>query len=300
MVAGALCSEATSGAGIGNVPLGHIKTAIRFAAIGDYGLPGPPEQEVAKLVAGWHPDLVLTTGDNAYPMGEAATMDQHIGRYYRGFIGTSYPQPGIRETANRFFPALGNHDWYTAGAKPYMQYFTLPGNERYYTFTRGPVQFFALDSDPHEPDGMTSDSSQGQWLQHHLQGSSACWKVVYFHHPPYTSGTTHGSSEWMRWPFRPWGADVVLSGHEHQYERLDVEGLLYVVNGAGGSRLYPFGPPLAGSRVRYNDDYGALFVEATHSSMSFQFITRTGKVVDTYRSQKSCEGAPPVPIRTAQ
>ena len=49
-----------------------------------------------------------------------------------------------------------------------------------------------------------------------------------------------------------------------------------------------------------NDDYGALFVEATHSSMSFQFITRTGKVVDTYRSQKSCEGAPPVPIRTAQ
>jgi len=109
---------------------------------------------------------------------------------------------------------------------------------------------------------------------------------VYFHHPPYSSGTTHGSSVWMQWPYRQWGADVVLSGHEHHYERLVVDGLHYVVNGAGGKSLYPFGPPIAGSQVRYNDDYGALRVEASTSSLTFQFIARTGEVVDTYRVRK--------------
>lgn len=210
-------------------------------------------------------------------------MDQTIGQHYQAFIATSHSQVGARGIVNRFFPSLGNHDWRAPGAKPYLEYFTLPGNERYYDFSRGPVQLFALNSDSHEPDGTTSDSPQGQWLQRQLRASSACWKLVYFHHPPYSSGTTHGSSVWMQWPYRQWGADVVVSGHEHHYERLVVDGLLYLVNGAGGKSLYPFGPPIAGSQVRYNDDYGALRVEASTSSLTFQFIARTGEVVDSYR-----------------
>ena len=79
---------------------------------------------------------------------------------------------------------------------------------------------------------------------------------------------------------------VVVSGHEHHYERPVVDGLLYLVNGAGGKSLYPFGPPIAGSQVRYNDDYGALRVEASSSSLTFQFIARAGEVVDTYRVRK--------------
>ena len=288
MIAGTFFSAATAGIAIPPEVSRHDRPTLRFAVIGDYGRAGQPERAVAHLVAQWHPDIILTTGDNDYPAGDATTLDQNIGQYYHAFIAPYHHQLGTRATVNRFFPALGNHDWYTAGAKPYVNYFTLPGNERYYTFSRGPVQFFALDSDPHEPDGTMSDSPQGQWLQRQLQASHACWKIVYFHHPPYSSGTKHGSSAWMQWPFRQWGVDVVLSGHEHNYERLEVDGLLYVVNGAGGSSLYPFGPPLAGSQVRYNADYGALSVEASPSRLTFQFVTQTGQVVDAYQRQKPC------------
>jgi tartrate-resistant acid phosphatase type 5 len=288
MIAGAFFSAATAGIAIPPEASPHDRPTLRFAVIGDYGRAGRPERAVAHLVAQWHPDIILTTGDNDYPAGDATTLDQNIGQYYHAFIAPYHNQLGTGATVNRFFPALGNHDWYTAGAKPYVNYFTLPGNERYYTFSRGPVQFFALDSDSHEPDGIMSDSPQGQWLQRQLQASHACWKIAYFHHPPYSSGTTHGSSAWMQWPFRQWGVDAVLSGHEHNYERLEVDGLLYVVNGAGGSSLYPFGPPLAGSQVRYNADYGALFVEASSSRLTFQFVTQTGQVVDAYQRQKPC------------
>jgi hypothetical protein len=69
---------------------------------------------------------------------------------------------------------------------------------------------------------------------------------------------------------------------------LEGGGLLDIVNGAGGSSLYPFGTPLAGSQVRYNADYGALFAEATPSRLTFQFVTRMGQVVDAYQMQKHC------------
>jgi hypothetical protein len=65
---------------------------------------------------------------------------------------------------NQFFPTLGNHDWYTPGAQPYLDYFHLPGNERYYDFVWGPVHFFAIDSDENEPDGVNQSSVQAKWL----------------------------------------------------------------------------------------------------------------------------------------
>jgi hypothetical protein len=86
----------------------------------------------------------------------------------------------------------------------------------------------------------------------------------------------------MQWPFQAWGADLVLSGHDHTYERIDRDGLTYVVNGLGGNGRYDFQEIVEGSQVRYNDDYGAMLVEASPESLAFQFVSIGGEVIDTY------------------
>jgi tartrate-resistant acid phosphatase type 5 len=206
----------------------------RFAIIGDYGLSEADEASVATLVAKVRPDFVVTTGDNNYPLGGADTIDENVGRYFHAFIAPYIGSFGGGASVNRFFPSLGNHDWDTQKAQPYLDYFSLPNNERYYDTTIGSVQLFAVDSDPNEPDGTDADSVQAHWLEARLEASRAPWKVVYFHHPPYSSGP-HGSSPGMRWPFREWGASIVYSGHDHTYERLSVAGFPFIVNGVGGS-----------------------------------------------------------------
>jgi tartrate-resistant acid phosphatase type 5 len=265
--------------------IANVRTA-RFAVIGDYGTGSTGEAAVAALVQQWQPDFVVTTGDNNYPNGEAATIDHHIGAYYHSFIAPYQGQYGSGSTINRFFPVLGNHDW-ASGAGPYLDYFTLPGNERYYDVVWQPVQIFALDSDPHEPDGVLPDSIQAAWLQHALTTSSVCWKIVVAHHPPYSSGA-HGSTSWMQWSYQTWGADAVLAGHDHTYERIVRDGLPYFVNGLGGNVAYPFGEPVAGSEVRYNAEVGAMLVEADHQQITFTFVTSTGVLIDSYRLNKNC------------
>jgi tartrate-resistant acid phosphatase type 5 len=255
---------------------------IRFAVIGDYGEGSPGEQQVADLVRSWNPDFVITTGDNNYPSGSVETIDQHIGAYYHEYIYPYYGAYGQGAESNRFFPTLGNHDWDTAQAQAYFDYFTLPGNERYYDFTWGPVHFFALDSDSREPDGVSVVSDQALWLQARLAQASEAWKLVYMHHPPYSSGP-RGPVDWMRWPFKNWGASVVLTGHDHYYERLMVDGFPYIINGLGGGPIYAFGPIADGSLVRYNSDHGAMLVVADSAQMTFQFITRQGEVIDSYQ-----------------
>jgi hypothetical protein len=197
-------------------------TGVRFAAIGDYGTAGDilqslidGEPEVAALVKSWNPEFIITLGDNNYPDGAASTIDANIGQFYASFIGSYTGAFGPGAAANRFWPSPGNHDWNTPTLKPYLDYFTLPNNERYYDVELGPVHLFAMDSDPAEPDGTSATSTQAQWLQARLQASTACYDLVYFHHPPYNSGSHHGSSTGMRWPFKAWGADAVLAGHEH-------------------------------------------------------------------------------------
>lgn len=259
-------------------------SSVHFAVIGDYGADNTNEAAVATLVKSKNPNFIITTGDNNYFYGETATIDQNIGKYYHEYI---YPYTGTygagSQGTNRFFPALGNHDWAsTTGANPYLAYFTLPGNERYYEFGRGPVHFFVLDSDPHEPDGTSDTSTQAVWLQSRLAAASEPWKVVYMHHPPYSSSSVHGSTPYMQWDFKGWGADVVLAGHDHTYERLDVGAFPYFVNGLGGQTLYTFGTPVPGSQVRYSAQYGAMLVDATATQITFQFIGVDGTVVDTY------------------
>ncbi len=261
--------------------------ALRLAVIGDYGIDTEEAHDVAQLVKSWNPHYVLTTGDNNYPSGEVATIDQNIGAKYHEFIAPYKGNFGPGSDINRFFPTLGNHDW-ISGAQPYLDYFTLPGNERYYDVAiQEKTHLFALDSDSNEPDGVRADSKQAQWLQERLATSAACWKIVFMHHSPYSSGS-HGSSEWMQWPYQAWGADVVMGGHDHTYERLIVNGLPYFVNGLGGHTRYQLSPPIKGSQRRYNQDVGAMLVQISGNEAEFLFVNRKGNVVDTHVMNKVC------------
>lgn len=254
---------------------------VRFAIIGDFGLAGDPVRDVTALIKSWNPDFILTTGDNNYPDGSAETMDENVGQYFHEFIFPYLGGYGSGANQNRFFPVLGNHDWNSDKAKPYFDYFTLPGNERYYDFIWGPVHFFAVDSDSREPDGVGRSSLQAQWLRDQLAASTASWKIVYMHHPPYSS-IDEGPIDWIQWPFKEWGATVVISGHGHGYERIERDGFTYFVNGLGGGPIYGFIDLDPGSQLRFRDDYGAMKVEATQTSITFEFITRNNQVVDTW------------------
>lgn len=259
---------------------------LRFVVIGDYGEAGQPLQEVAALIKSWVPDLILTVGDNNYPEGAAETIDANIGQYFSEYIYPYQGQYGPGGEVNRFFPALGNHDLNTDGGQAYFDYFSLPGNERYYDFTAGPVHFFALNSDWREPDGIGALSAQAEWLRQGLAASTLPWQIVYFHVAPYSSGY-YGSEPALQWHFGEWGADAVLTGHEHHYERLLVDGLVYFINGLGGGARYPLDEqPLPETQRRFRDDHGAMLVEATADSLSFQFVTRLGQVIDSYQISK--------------
>jgi tartrate-resistant acid phosphatase type 5 len=252
---------------------------VSFAVIGDYGEGNQAEADVANLIQSWSVDFIITVGDNNYPTGSHDTIDAHIGQFYHSYIYPYHGGFGPGAEKPLFFPTLGNHDWDSGRAQAYLDYFELPGNERYYDFIQGPVHFFALDTDSREPDGVGRSSIQAQWLHDQLAASTSTWNVVYGHHPPYTSGV-RGPVDWMRWPFKEWGATVYLCGHDHFYERLEVDGMLYIIDGLGGGPIYDFGLTGQGSQFRYNKDYGALLVRADESQITFQFINRSGQILD--------------------
>jgi len=266
--------------------------AQKFASIGDYGDAGSNELAVANLVKSWNPDFLITLGDNNYPDGEASTIDENIGQYYHQYIYPYVGSYGGGSDVNRFFPSLGNHDWHISPPQPYYDYFELPNNERYYDFVWGDVHFFVLDSDTDEPDGVSENSVQGQWLQNALSTSISTWRVVYFHHAPYSSSSGHGSQEYMQWSFKEWGATAVLAGHDHTYQRLIVDDLLYFVNGLGGKSRSGFNPPIQGSIVRYNEKYGAMLMTANESQIKFSFFSVDSELIDFYEIINPLPAAP--------
>ena len=257
------------------------------AVMGDYGVASNAEHQVAQLIKSWKPALVVTTGDNNYPDGAESSLDNNIGQFYHAFIRFGphyqgrYRNAGAAEQA--FFPTLGNHDWRTAHAGPYMRYFDLPGNKRYYSVRRGALEFFLLDSDPHEPDGTHATSTQGHWLKAAMGASSARWKLVAFHHPPYSTGM-HGGSPTMRWPFKAWGATAVLSGHDHHYERIMMGGLPYIVVGTGGAPLRGAsgGHPGAQRDVVYTRNHGAVRITADDDALAIDFYNTGGQLIDRF------------------
>ncbi|MGB5847236.1 MAG: fibronectin type III domain-containing protein, partial [Ignavibacteriaceae bacterium] len=115
-----------------------------------------------------------------------------------------------------------------------------------------------------------------------LSTSISTWRVVYFHHAPYSSSSNHGSQEYMQWPFKEWGADVVIAANDHTYERLVIDDFPYFVNGLGGKSKYLFGSPIPGSQVRYNEKYGAMLMTANETRLTFSFFSVDSELIDFY------------------
>lgn len=269
-----------------------------FAVVGDYGSQDAREAAVAKLVKSWQPAFVVTTGDNIYPDG-GADYDLAIGAFYAEFIGAYKGRAGAGSMRNRFWPSPGNHDWAgNENLENYRAYFTLPegpGGERYYDVAlddEGLAHLYVVDSDPHEPDGIDASSKQAAWLRERLaaNATAACFHLVAFHHPPYTTLTGHGPAGALRWPFKSWGADLVLSGHNHHYERLVVDGLTYLISGTGGAHLYDHRAPSPPESVFFDDTHhGALRVSVARGELFVEAMAvGEEKARDRFLLGKSC------------
>lgn len=277
---------------------------VKFAAIGDYGTESEGSIQVAALVKSKKPNFIITLGDNNYPSGEAETIDKNIGALYTPYIFPytgRYEKPSV--TYNRFWPCLGNHDFGKDGdARPYFAYFPALNNQFYYDFVKGPIHFFSICSDRKCPDGISPQSKQMLWLKDKIQASQQPWKIVYYHHPTYSSKVwSPGGGRWpaedreknserkIDLPFSEWGVSAVLSGHLHLYERFDIMGVPYIINGLGGDEgYYKFSDtnPDPESIVRFAGEDGAMFIKANEKELSFKFMTTSGKIVDKFSLKK--------------
>lgn len=278
---------------------------IVFASIGDFGEGNSAASNVAMLIDSWSPEFIVIAGDTRYG---AKTFDQVVGQFYCEYLtdaGSGNNCNRGTSPTNAFFPVPGNHDYTDGGGiNEYLNYFTLPGagiassntsgNERYYDFVMGPVHFFALDSQ-RALNSAADMAAQRAWLQAQLTASTADWQIVLFHHAAYSSGQ-HGSTTAMQWPFAEWGADAVIAGHDHIYERVVLGGIPFFVNGLGGKSLYSFGTPVPGSQSRYNGGFGAMRISADSEQMTFEFINTAGVVIDSFTTNG--EVPPPPPAAT--
>ena len=136
-----------------------------------------------------------------------------------------------------------------------------------------------------EPDGNTANSAQALWFTTVTKASTAKYKIAIVHEPPYTSENRYWPGyEALRWPFKELGMDLVLSGHAHNYERLDVEGLTYIVAGTGGHSLTDFDPahihPNSVVRIK---EYGHLVISVNQFKLTVKFVRAGGDTLDTYQ-----------------
>jgi hypothetical protein len=176
----------------------------------------------------------------------------------------------------KFYAALGNHD------NPNQRYYKLfnMGGERYYTFKpRDGVRMFALDSTYMSPD-------QLKWLEKELGNSGSEWKIVFFHHPLYSSGETHGPSMDLRRVLEPlfikYGVNVVFNGHEHFYERIKPQsGIYYFIEGASGKLRRGNIAKNEETDKGFDQDNSFMLIEIDGDKLSFQTITRKGEVIDS-------------------
>lgn len=210
-------------------PSGSFRTTVppgrgfSFVAYGDSRSRLAEHGQVADAILAADPAFVLHTGDMA-----ADGRNLEDWRVFFEGARNLLPHAPI-------FPSLGNHE---RNAPLYFDFFTLPGNERYYSFDYGDCHFVALDSDP----PYVSSREQLDWLARDLEAhQGAALTFVFFHHPPYSVGS-HGSSRAVQENFCPlfekYGVDVAFAGHDHDYQRNEVGGIVYVVTGGGGAPLY--------------------------------------------------------------
>lgn len=264
------------------VPPACLSGEVRTAVIGDYGADSDGEAAVATMIKTlFKPDLIVTAGDNNY--GTASDLDRTIGQYFHAYIVNYKGKYGAGSPTNRFFPAIGDHDWYgsTRGYTPYQNFLSPPGNGRYYDFVQGPIHWYILNSDQHEPDGTWLGSAQSLWLSNRLAVATESWKIVVIHDPPYSSGS--GLNTDTPWPYKEWGATALISGDAHNYERLEKDGFPYFVNGAGGEEVGPYGYGLLPWHVAgYTTGYGAMLIKADENRITFDFYAALngGRLID--------------------
>jgi hypothetical protein len=274
----------------GELTLPNALTSVKFAVIGDSGRGSPEQHQVAAQMARSRErfdfDFVLMVGDNIYE-GPASPED------YR--LKFEEPYKDLLEDGVKFFAVLGNHD-----DPRQVEYapFNM-GGQRYYSFappadpltrltTR--VEFFALDS-------TTLDRPQVAWLDERLGASRAEWKVVFLHHPLYTSGRYRNHSLAHRWALEPvltrHDVSMVFSGHEHIYQRTELQqGILYFVTGAAGSLRHGDGVAAPFIARTFADDYHFMLVEIDDGAIHFQAISRSGHTIDAGTLHREAEPAP--------
>ena len=243
--------------------------SVRFAVIGDSGTGEPAQFQVAQEMESYRKaagfDFVVMLGDNIYGGHSARDFEQKF----------ELPYKPLLDAGVKFYASLGNHD--DPNEERLYKPFNMSG-ERYYNFKKGNVEFFALDSTYMDP-------RQLDWLEKGLRNSSADWKICFFHHPLYSDGKFHGPDTNLRSQLAPlflkYGVNVVLSGHEHVYERIKPEqGIYYFVLGNSGQlRLHNLRPS-SDMQTGLDTDQGFMLVEISHDKLYFQTISRAGKTVD--------------------
>ena len=236
-----------------------------IAVIADFGSGRAAERRVSNMVASFDPSFVVTAGDNVY---SKKSYDKLVKKYY--------PQELVA--------AAGNHD-YEEGIARFDKFFGIDATNRNYVYrAKSGIDFFLLDSTP----GLTSKAvreQQKSWLMKELAQSEANFKVVVLHHPPYSSGK-HGNTKRYQWSYADMGADLVISGHDHTYERIIRRGGMYVVAGTGGAKLYKCKKLVYGSLGCRDDHYGALFLYANDFQLRGVFRTSTSEALDTFTISK--------------
>ncbi len=247
-----------------------LKTkSVRFAVIGDTGSGEKAQYETAQQLVQWRQkfpfDFVLMLGDNIYGRKQPSDFRRKFEQPYQSLLSG-----GVK-----FYASLGNHD---DPNECFYKFFNMGGN-RYYKFANGGVEFFALDSNYMDP-------RQLDWLVRQLSGSTADWKIAFFHHPLYSDGRFHGPDTDLRALLEPIFVQnkvrIVLSGHEHVYERLKPQkGIQYFVLGNSGE-LRPHNlRPSQEMAKGFDVDRSFMLVEITGNEFHFQTVSRRGDTVDS-------------------
>ncbi len=262
------------------------RPVVQVVAAGDISECTPAEcvaADTAALVTELDPDLVLALGDTQYPGGSLADLETEYDSTWGRFLEITRP-------------AAGNHEYHTPGAEGYFDYFgasAAPANDGYYSFDAKAWHVVALNTnDECQVVACDDGSEQQQWFAADLADTSQSCVLAYMHHPRWSTGE-HLDIEAVDALWRTaveGGVDVVLAGHDHNYERFapldadgdeDTAGAAEFVVGTGGAELRKFAEaPRAETAARFADAYGVLEFELGRSSYSWRFVGTEGEVRD--------------------